>query len=219
VNARVNLLPPEIAQRQRERRTVVLTATLVLVWLVLLGVLYGFKLGDVEATRVKRDGAQAQVAQLQQELASLQAFAELDRRLSARNGLLATVMTNEISWAKTLNDLSLSFPGNSSLLTLTATSNQVVAEQSAVEGTDIDLGDSVADLAFTGYAVERYAPGVQHALLKFNKVRAFSNAYLAQAADAERGTTEVTNYTGSVQLDPDAYTGRYADGLPAEVGR
>ena len=217
MNARVNLLPPEIAQRQRERRTVIVTGALVLVWLALLGALYGFKLSDVEAARVDRAQAQAEVTRLQQELASLQPFAELDRRLSARNTLLATVMAEEISWAKTLNDLSLTFPADSSLLTLAATTGQDAAG-APVEG-GIDLGESVAELSFSGYTVDRYSPGVRRALLKFNDVPAFANAYLAQAANAQRGDTGVTAYNGTVQLDPDAYTGRYANGLPVEVGR
>ncbi|MBA2530080.1 MAG: hypothetical protein H0V19_09025 [Euzebyales bacterium] len=88
-----------------------------------------------------------------------------------------------------------------------------------VAGTQPSFGDSIASLEFTGYSVERLAPGVQGALGRFNGVPSFFNTYLTTAAEEERGTTEVTNFAGAVQLGENGYTGRYADGLPPEAAR
>ncbi|MGH3664710.1 MAG: hypothetical protein ACRDU8_01235, partial [Egibacteraceae bacterium] len=102
--ARVNLLPPEISERRRQRNRAVLTGLVVLLWVLLLGGLYMMKLSDVEAARLQREAAQQEVTRLQAEVAALQEFADLDRKLTARNGLLQTAMANEISWARMLND-------------------------------------------------------------------------------------------------------------------
>lgn len=216
---RVNLLPPEIGQRQRERRAIVVTALVVLGYVAVLGLLYVLKLGAVDAAREERDVAQAEVGQLQGEVARLAPFAELDRRLTARNGLLASAMGSQISWARQLNDLSLAFPASASLLTLDGVMAGTAEPAAAATagGGGVDLGDGVAKLTFSGYSVERYAPGVERVLVKLGDVPSYFNSYLSQAAESERGDTEVTTFDGAVQLDEDAYTGRYADGLPPEV--
>ncbi len=117
--AQVNLLPREIGQRQRERRWAGITAVALLVWVAVLTGVYLAKLAAVRDAELERDVAAAEVELLRAEAAALQDFAALDRRLQARNDLLAAAMAEEISWAQTLNDLSLTFPANSSLLTFT----------------------------------------------------------------------------------------------------
>ena len=219
MSARVNLLPREIEERARARRTASWTVGAVAVFTALLGLLYLAKLGDVNAAREDRDAAQQQVTERQAELASLEEFAELDRQVTARNQLLSAAMATEISWARVFNDLALTFPGSSSLLTL----------QGAVEGAD-ESGDtgagavnpnskSIANVSFEGYSVEQFAPGVERVLLKFSDVGMFFNAFLSTATTEPRNDTLITRFAGQFQLNKDARTGRYADGLPPEVGR
>lgn len=217
---RVNLLPAEVGRRQRERRWLAWTGVAVLVLVLVLAGTYLAKLRAVDAAERDQAAAAAQVAELGAEVASLQDFAALDRRLEGRNALLAAAMATEISWARVLNDLSLTFPANSSLLTLVAARTQqervLPTGEPEPEPDPADVGEeAVAEFAFTGYSVERFAPGVESVLLRVDEVRAFFNAYLSQAATAQRASTEVTTFNGTVQLDDDAYTGRYDDGLPA----
>ncbi|MGI8575665.1 MAG: PilN domain-containing protein [Egibacteraceae bacterium] len=216
---KVNLLPPEIAERQRAKKITTLSVALVAVWIFVLGGLYMLKLSDVAAAAETRDQAQAEVVELQAELATLEPVRQLAERLDTHNTLLASAMANEISWARVLNDLSLAFPANASLTSLTA-SVQAEAEgevaAAPVEGAP-DFGAEVAQLGFTGYSVERYAPGVESVLVDFAEARGFFHSYLAAANEAEIGETEVTDFNGSVELNRKAYTNRYADGLPPEV--
>jgi Tfp pilus assembly protein PilN len=217
MTARVNLLPREIEQRARARRTSSWAIGAVAAYAALLGLLYIAKLSDLQSAREDRDAAAEQVASLQQELATLQEFAELDRQLAARNALLRDAMEREISWARVFNDLSLTFPPSSSLIGLTAAA-EATDTTATVEGTDAPT-NTIGNLSFNGYSVERYAPGVERVLVKFDEVTTFFNSYLATAGEEQRGDTEVTAFTGTVQLNAEAYTGRYADGLPPEVGR
>lgn len=216
MTARVNLLPPEIAQRARARKTSGWAIGAVAAWTALLVLLYVAKLNDVRDAEEDRDDAAAQVAVLEAQLAELQEFAELDAQLSAQNRLLAAAMEDEISWARVLNDLSLTFPASSSLLSLQAAMTGNPTDPAVAPDAD---SSSIATVTFAGYSVERYAPGVERVLVKFDEVETFFNSYLSTAQEAVRGDTEVTTFGGTVQLNDSAFTGRYVDGLPPEVGQ
>lgn len=219
MSARVNLLPREIEERARTRRSASWTIAGVAVFAALLGVVYLAKLGAVNNARDERDEAQATVAQLQAELASLEEFAELDRVVKARNELLAAAMATEISWARTFNDLALTFPASSSLTGLEASALGAGSPDPTATAPENVSPDAVATLTFTGYSVERFAPGVERVLIKFSDVGMFTNSYLTQAARELRAETLVTTFNGSLELTEDARTGRYAEGLPPEVGQ
>ncbi|HWB70872.1 MAG TPA: hypothetical protein VG452_01540 [Egibacteraceae bacterium] len=215
---RVNLLPPEVEQRRRARRATFITAAALGAWLLVLALLYVLKLGDVAEARRERDQARAEVTRLQAQLDALEPFARLARQVEARNEVLAAAMATEVSWSRVLNDLSLTFPPNSSLLTLSATR---AADDEAGQQTEtgaVGAEGAIAAVEFSGYSVERYAPGVEVVLLRFDEVRGLFSSYLVTAAKELRGETEVTNFNGSVQLGEEAYTGRYAEGLPLVEG-
>lgn len=214
MNAHVNLLPPELALERRARRQARLTGALLLLWVAVLGGVYALKLGDVANAERARDDAQREVVQLQEELASLDEYRVLSARIDARSALLTAAMAEEVSWARVLNDLSLAFPADASMLTLGAAMDP--EEQTAVGG-EIDKGASVASVVFSGYSVDRLAPGVQEVLTDFDESSGFVNSYLQTAAEAEIGSTEVTNFSGSLDLNDQALTHRYDDGLPKEM--
>ena len=219
MSARVNLLPREIEERARARKTTAWTIGAVAAYAALLVLVYVAKLGDLNAARDDRDNAEATVASLEAQLASLQEFADLDRQLTARNNLLSASMATEISWARVMNDLSLTFPPSSSMLQMTG--EAAGADETGASGTPPanPNSDSVATVTFSGYSVERFAPGVERVLIKFDEVDTFFNPYLSEALEVPRGDTEVTTFAGTMQLTDEAYTDRYADGLPPEVGR
>lgn len=215
--ASVNLLPREVAEKAAGRRTAIITGVVFLLFLVVLAFIYIAKLGDVSAAQEERDAEQAEVARLQSELASLQEFATLRDRLATRQLVLASAMAREVSTAQVLNDISLSFPGTAALRELTyvrdvtpAADGTTLPIEPAVEGE----GPSIANVAFEGYSVERYAPGVETVLLQFDGVDSFFDAYVTTAQDELIGEESVTQFTGSVELDPSAYTRRYENGLP-----
>ena len=212
----VNLLPREVAVRRLERRTATVTSALVLVFAVALGGLYALKLGQVADAEAERDIVQGQVSQLEAEVASLEQYRQLADELEARNAVLASAMSGEVSHARILNDLSLSFPSTSSLRSLQIAS---VAAEAGAASTGASVDDQTALLTYQGYSTERFAPGVEAVLIEFDKVRSFFNTFVDSAAVEEIGDTEVTAFSGTVGLDDEAYTHRYADGLPEEVNQ
>lgn len=180
----------------------------------IMGVGYLLRLNDVAQAEQARDDAQAEVVRLETELAELDEYRELADLMESRNTLLAAAMEREIAFSVVLNDLSLAFPSNASLQNLTIAATEAV--EPAPAGA-IDFGESVASAEFSGYSVERYAPGVETVIVDFDSAHAFFNTFLTTAAESVIGDTEVTDFAGTVDLDRDAYTGRYADGLPPEA--
>ncbi len=214
----VNLLPREVAVRRLERRTTMLTTAFVLVFAVALAGLYILKLGEIADAEAERDIVQGQVSQLEAEVASLEQYRLLADELEARNAVLAAAMSGEVSHARILNDLSLAFPSTASLRSLQIAS---IGSDPAAAGAEdgIDFGDEVARLSYQGYSTERFAPGVEAVLIEFDKVRSFFNTFVDSAAVESIGDTEVTAFSGTVGLDDEAYTRRYADGLPEEINQ
>lgn len=212
MSARVNLLPPELAVRKRTRRTARLTIVGVAAWLAVLGGLFVLKDGQVQDAMAERDSAAAQVQVVQTRVAALDEFRLLAAQLDARNDLLAAAMDAEVSWARVLNDLSLAFPGDASMTTLTAGLTPLVEVEPGAIVVDTALGD----LAFDGYSVENLAPGVEGVLIEVENARGFINTFLNTSARTDRGETTVTDFNGVVQLNEDARTGRYDDGLPSK---
>ena len=211
---RVNLLPRELEEHARQRRVALMAGAGVAVWVALLGGLYGLKVDEVATREQDRTAEQAAVGLQQAELATLAPFRQLASEVENKNGHLSMVMAEEISWARVMNDLSVAIPSDASLQTFAATS-QDVAQTSDTPG-QLSNGEPVASVQFTGYSVDRFAPGVEAMLLDLSQIRSFFNVYLGTAAEAEIGTTPVTNFSGSSLLDDNAYTRRYESGLPVE---
>jgi hypothetical protein len=212
MSVRVNLLPRELAAVSRARAVTRLSVLGVALVAVLLGSLTLLQLQQVAEAERERDAAQARVTQAEQRLAALAEYRELKDRYEARKQLLAAAMADEISWARILNDLSLAFPSDSSLTTLTAS-----ADASTPAAGEIDPGSRVGRIVANGYSLDRYAPGVESVLIDFDGARGFFNSYLQTAAATRIGDNQVTNFSGTIDLDDDAYTRRYAEGLPPEV--
>ena len=226
--AQVNLLPPEITVHRRQRRIAAFSIGLLIAYLGALGLLYVLKLEAVNAARAARDDTQQEVAVLQAEAESLQEYQVLADNVENAETLLTAAMDRELSWARILGDLALAFDQQSSLVGVQAASTEPGVEDVATstEGTgqtdgagEIDPGTPVAQVEFTGYSVDRFAPGVEDVLSKFDESAGFFDSYLDTAAEMERGDSEVTDFVGRVKLDDGAYTHRYDDGLPEESVR
>ena len=210
---KVNLLPREHAEETRARRVSRLSYTALGVVVLALGGVYANEWNNVRVAEQDRDDAEAEVARLEAELAELEEYRQIAEMLEAREATLAAAMSDEIAWARILNDLSLAFPSDASLESLSATATE---PPELAEG-DLDPGDPVGEVTVTGYSIERYAPGVESVLIDFEGARGFFNSFLQTASAEDRADSEITNFNGTINLDDDALTDRYVDGLPAEV--
>lgn len=213
----VNLLPRQVSAQRAERRVVRATGAAMVVFVGSLGGLYTTKLTAISDAEAQRDTVQAEVTALETEVADLEPFRLLADELESRNDLLAAAMGDEVSHARVLNDLSLTIPATSSLrsLQISTTDPALVAAEGTAQGVE----PPVASVTYQGYSTERFAPGVEAVLVDFGTIRSFVDTFVESAAVEEIGSTEVTAFTGTVDLDATALTHRYADGLPEEVTR
>lgn len=222
--ARVNLLPGEVLVARRQRSIALVSLGILAAFVVALGTIYLLKVGDVNDATAERDETAREVAVLQAEADSLQEYQVLLDVVQNREALLTSAMDGELSWARILGDLALSFDRQASLTALQGASTAEDAATDpgaavAVDDETFDLGDPVAQVDFTGYSVDRFAPGVEEVIAKFERAEGFDDPYLATAGDEERGGDTVTVFNGLVQLTERAYTHRYDDGLPEESVR
>lgn len=237
---RVNLLPPEIAQRARQRRMAQVVVALLVVYMALLAALHVVRLGQVADARDERDAAAAEVGRLEGELAALQEFRVLEQDLDQRNDLLSTAMGEEIAVARLLNELALTIPASTSLRALSmnfeapqelaaAPVPEPTAAATPSEGAPAAPAETpapapapqaspepgmIGEIIVEGYSVERFAPGVAALIVGVGQVPTFTSSFATSAQTEEIGDTEVTSFTGTADVDDRAYTRRYGDGLP-----
>jgi Tfp pilus assembly protein PilN len=191
---RINLLPPEIRERQRARRRVVAVIAVGLVVLLLLGGFYLLQLmrlndlrGDLEAQQARNNELRAQIAELQE-------VAALQEQLADSQQLLADILANQVYWSGILRDISLVIPGETWLNGLTGTLLGAEAEATQVE---VAPG-LVGSINFTGFAFDHRDVALW--LSRLEDVRGFLNPWLETSTKTDIGTTEVVNFTNSVDL-------------------
>lgn len=202
---RINLLPSEIRERQRARRR---TAAAVVVGLLILAAVGAFYfLQQVRLSNVEDELEQQQAvnAELQQDIAELQRFADLEAELLATRGLLTQLLQNQVLWSGVLRDVSLVIPGTA---WLTALDGSVTAEAAPVDGgvqaAPLAEPGIVGQITFTGTAFDHRTVALW--LARLEDVGGFINPWLSSSQKAEIGTTEVVDFNSSVDLSEDAVT-------------
>lgn len=207
MSVRVNLLPGEVAERNRAARQRAGLAAGAVALLGLLGLLYLVQLNRVGDAQDQLALEQARVAELQAEVADLQEFQDLQARREAMNTLLSTAFAGEVSTAGLLQDLAAVFPADSELDSLGITLAETTPELGA---TRLAIGR----LTGAGATLFGHAPGLERLLLELGKVAGFANVYFSNSVVDETG---VSTFSFDLDLGDEALTRRYADGLPEEL--
>jgi Tfp pilus assembly protein PilN len=190
---RINLLPPEILERQRARRRTFAVVALGLVVLLLLGGFYVLPLLRLADLRDDLEQQQAMNRQLEAEIAELQEVAALQQQLADSRELLADLLANQVYWSGVLRDISLVIPGETWLTGLTGT----IA--GAEVGTEVAIGQGlVGSISFTGFAFDHRDVALW--LSRLEDVRGFVNPWLSSSTKTLIGETEVVSFTNTVDL-------------------
>src|SRR5207253_807500 len=151
----VNLLPPEIRERQVARRRTFLVVGGGVAVLVLIGVFYFLQAArlagvnsDLAAQQGVNDGLKAKIAQLDQ-------FAQLQGQLKDKQKLLDTVLANQVSWSKVLLDVSRVIPDDATLSSLSGQISLMTGTSvaGAVPTTTTQAAGLVGTITFQGTAL------------------------------------------------------------------
>ena len=204
---RINLLPPEVGERQRLRRRTLLT---VAIGVVLLAIVGGFFfLQVIRLASVEEDiQAQDSVNQgLRGQIAELQDVAALEQEIATTRDLLSTLLQDRILWSGVMRDVSLVIPGELWLDGLSAG-----VGVAAVEGAEaIPVAEGlVGQISFSGFAFDHREVALW--LSRLEDVRGFINPWLSSSTKSEIAGTTVVQFASSVDLSEQALARRAGGG-------
>jgi Tfp pilus assembly protein PilN len=197
----VNLLPPELRQRQRTRRQTALVAVagaVVLAGVLALWFLQGMRIADLDE---QIDGQQAENARLQQQVNELQRFADLRADLEARRDVVSAALRGGVEWSSVMRDVSVVIPDRMWL-----TSVQASAAAAAVgEEEGAVAANLIGTITFQGESLDTDTLALW--LTRLESVPGWVNPWLSSAQESQIDSTEVFTFSSSVDL-----TGRAARG-------
>jgi Tfp pilus assembly protein PilN len=201
---KINLLPPELRERQRGRRRVIGVSVVGGIIVVLLAAFYVVQQVRLSGVQDDLDQQQATNAGLQQQIADLQSFEDLQAELESEQALLQGLLINEVLWSGVLRDVSLVIPGEAWLegLTGTITAEPVPGEEAVAEPPPQGL---IGQITFTGLTFDH--PTVALWLSRLAEVEGFANPWLsvAEREEAEQaGQDPLIRFDTSVDLSEDA---------------
>lgn len=209
MSVRVNLLPGDVAERNRAARQRAGVAAGAVGLIGVLGLVYLVKVNEVSNAQEQLEAEQARVQELQGEVTELQEFQELQSRRDAADNLLATAFDREVSFAGVLQDIAAVYPTDAQLESLTIALTAGEGE-AALGATAVPIGRITA----TGATLQGHAPGLERLLLELDKVAAFSNVFFTNSTQNEEG---IAAFSLDVDLGDEARTRRYLDGLPEDL--
>jgi len=199
---RINLLPPEIKERQRARQRVVVVFLVGLIVLGALGLFYFLQI--VRLGQVERDLAEQQATNgaLQQDIGELRQFDELEQEVQTNVTLLTDLLQDEVLWSGVLRDISLVIPGTTWLTNLTGTSTAAVEGEAGASGTPTGLAGQITlgGMAFDHRSVALW-------LTRLEDVSGFANPWLSSSTKTLIGEREVVQFASSVDLSADVLSG------------
>jgi Tfp pilus assembly protein PilN len=215
---RINLLPPEIYERQRVRRR---TAAVIVVGLIVLAALGAFyflqilRLNEVEDDITAQE---AENAQLQAQIAELQEIDALQREIEATRTVLNALLADRVLWSGVLRDVSLVLPGQAWLSGLsgqvgapgtagtTATTTTGTTTTTTTPGQAAQPGALVGQISFDGFAFTHRDVALW--LSRLEDVRGFLNPWLSNSTKTDIGTQEAVQFNSSVDLSEQALARR-----------
>lgn len=197
--SQVNLLPPELRQRQATRRTTSLAIAGGVAALALV-VLFSFlKSNELSQKRDELAAQQAVNARVTAQIAELQKFGQLQSQLSAKEQLITTVFANEVSWSGILLDVSRVIPADAYLTTFSGQIAPPAADTGA------STGGLVGSLTFGGNV--KGADTLAAWLTRLEQVNGWVNVW-ANSASESGPFTRIYQFQSGVDLSQDVVTKR-----------
>ena len=205
---RVNLLPPEIAERAVFRRIQLGLGAGVLAAAGVVGLLFLSATHGVSSAQSDLDGANAQSTTLQAQSAKYRDVTAVYARAAAAQVQLSSAMGDEVRYSQLLNDLSLTVPSNVWIksLTYTQTPPAAAAGTAAVAPTVAGAAPigtfSVAGVGFSHDDVAVWLESVAG-------LKTYQDPYFSTSTEALIGTRKTVNFSSTATVVSKALSGRY----------
>jgi Tfp pilus assembly protein PilN len=209
---RVNLLPPEIFEEARFRRTRSGLALAVVASVALVAWLFFLAVNDASDAQEQLDVAVAREATLTAEATEYAEVPLVNAQLDAAKAQLALAMGQEVRWSFYLNDLSLRIPGHVWLKTVHGQIDKPAATPAAPGVLEPGLGS--VTFAGSGYRHNDLATWLE----VLAKQKGYASPYFSSSKDAKIGESELVDFESSAVLTEEALSERYTIGTQ-EDGR
>lgn len=209
---RINLLPPEVLERQRARRRTFLTFAGGVIVLILIGAFYFLQILRLSSVEDNIAAQRAVNAQLEGQIAELQDIAALEDEIDRTRLVLSGLLEDRVLWSGVLRDISLVIPGEVWLNGIAGQVGQTVEGTTTTETTAQPAGTSgiVGQISFDGFAFDHRDVALW--LSRLEDVRGFINPWLSSSAKTLIGTTDAVGFTSSVDLSDQAIARRDGSG-------
>jgi Tfp pilus assembly protein PilN len=202
----VNLLPPELRQRQATQRTtlfVILGGAAALALVLLFSFAQSAQLEQAEQDLADQQNANARVSA---QIAELQKFGDLQNELASKEQLITEVYRNEVSWSGVLLDVSRVIPGEAYLTNFTGS---IASTEALGEGSEAGI---IGTLSFTGNV--KGADALASWLTRLEQVDGWVNAWASSASETG-AFTRIYQFQSGVDLNTDVVTKRGKGEVPA----
>ena len=204
--SQVNLLPPELRERQAIRRTTSLVVAAGLAALALIGIFYFFQVQRLSRVQSDLEAQQSRNAQLESEIVSLQEFAALQAELASKEALVAQIFVNEVSWSSALLDVSRVIPDTSYLTNLTGQITATIAGEVVTEPTGGTPETTlVGNMTFAGVANQTET--IATWITRLEQVQGWVNAWVNSAQEDAPGS-RIYTFSNGLDLTQEAVTER-----------
>ena len=196
---RVNLLPPEHAERRRFRRIQYGLGGAVLGMVAVVAAGFVLASGAVGARQADVDNVNGESVRLQAESGKYASVTAAYAQAAAAQGMLTQAMGNEVRYSRLLSDLSLSIPHDVWLTQLTFAETPATSAAATTPG--------VGSLTVTGRGFSHEDVAVW--LESLSGQKAFANPYFSSSTERLLGTRKIVDFSSTATLTNDALSGRY----------
>jgi Tfp pilus assembly protein PilN len=204
--SQVNLLPPELRERQAIHRTTSLVVAAGLAVLALIGIFYLFQVQRLSQTRSDLEAQQSRNAQLERQIASLHQFADLQAELAQKEALVDEIYVNEVSWSSALLDVSRVIPDASYLTNLTGQITPTIVGEVATEPTGGTPETTlIGNMTFAGVANQTET--IATWLTRLEEIQGWVNAW-ANSAQEDAPFSRIYTFSNGLDLTQKAATAR-----------
>ena len=207
--SQVNLLPPEIRERQKVRQRTVLVGIVGAGVVLLVLAFYFLQSFNLSKANEDLEAQQQQNAQLAAQVSELQEFGDLQTELTEKRKLAAQVFEGEIAWSGVLVDVSRIMPQEAVLNNFTATETVAEAADEAAAAPPVAgaaaPGELIGNMNFdvTASGIDT----VPDFLSSLADVQGWANPYTTNIAETAPRSNNYT-FQATVDLTKDALTER-----------
>lgn len=198
----VDLLPPEIGERQRFRKVQLGLGSAVVAAVGVVALLYVGAAHSVSSAETQVQAADQQQSALQAETARYQDVTQTYSRAAAAEAMLVGAMGQEVRYSRLLNDVSMTIPADVFLTNVT-----VAQAAPGAAGAAATTGTALGTVTMSGVALDH--DHVAEWLESLAGEKGYKDAYLTSATEAMFGGKKVVNWSTTVSLTPDALSHRY----------